>query len=229
MGGKHRAPAPVRPKVPRFVTGAVAASALLTASGPLVMPMVTAEPLPNQAVPAPTLPMPMWTPALAALYLPPMESHPAPQGTNTSLAVTGNGTDAPAGVKHAAFTVHTAGVTGGLATRAVSAAMSQQGVPYVYGGTTPGQGLDCSALVQYAFRAAGISLPRTADAQAAMGRTVNLADIRPGDLLFFYRPITHVAVAIGNGKIVEASQPGHPVAVHTLYTSGLTVIKRVTG
>lgn len=234
MAGKHRAPAPVRPKVPRFVTGAVAVSVLLTASGPTVMPMVAAEPLPARPVPTPLLPMPPWTPALAALYLPHLDPATTqvavPPATPVVLAADTHPTDAPHQTKHAQpYTVKAAGVPGGLAARAVSAAMTQQGVPYVYGGNTPGGGLDCSALVQYAFRAAGISLPRTAGAQSSVGRTVRLADIQPGDLLYFYSPITHVAIALGNGKIIEASQPGHPIAVRALYTNGLAVIKRVTG
>jgi cell wall-associated NlpC family hydrolase len=109
--------------------------------------------------------------------------------------------------------------------------MGQQGVNYVYGGNTPGKALDCSALVQYAFRAAGLTLPRTAAAQASNGRTIRLADIQPGDLLFYDYGggISHVAMAIGGGKIVEASQPGHPVAVRSLYTNSLSVIKRLIG
>jgi cell wall-associated NlpC family hydrolase len=216
MAGKHRAKTHHTP-APRFVVGAVTASVLVTAGSTALMP-ATPPALATPPPPPVSLPMPLMSLSLAALYLPALTPAPVTHPT-----------DAPAEVKHAAFTVHTAGTTGGLATRAVSAAMSQQGVPYVYGGTTPGRALDCSALVQYAYRSAGITLPRTAGAQASVGRTVRLADIQPGDLLFFYSPITHVAVAIGNGKIIEASQPGQPVAVHNLYTDGLAVIKRVTG
>jgi cell wall-associated NlpC family hydrolase len=194
--------------------------------------MVTAEPLPAQQIPAPLLPMPMWTPALAALYLPHLDA-PATQPTPVVLAADTHPTDAPHGTKHPPepVTLKAAGVSGGLAARAISAAMGQQGVNYVYGGNTPGKALDCSALVQYAFRAAGLTLPRTAAAQASNGRTIRLADIQPGDLLFYDYGggISHVAMAIGGGKIVEASQPGHPVAVRSLYTNSLSVIKRLIG
>ena len=228
MGGKHRAPAPARPKVPRFVTGAVAASALLTASGPVVMPMVTAEPLPAQQIPAPLLPMPMWTPALAALYLPHLDA-PVPQPTPVVLAADTHPTDAPHGTKHPEpVTIKAAGVSGGLMARAITAAIGQKGTPYVYGGSTPG-GFDCSGLVMWSFAKAGISLPRTAAAQSAMGRTIRLADVQPGDLLFYYSPIDHVVMATGNGMVVEASEPGVPVHQVPLYTTGLTVIKRITG
>jgi cell wall-associated NlpC family hydrolase len=238
MAGKHRAPSPFRPKVPRFAVGAVAASVALTAASSTVMPMATMEPIPLPAVPAPAPPllleMPPLTTALAALYLPHLDpgttqvavTHPTP----VVLAADTHPTDAPHQTKHPEpVTVKAAGVTGGLAARAITAAMGQQGVPYVYGGNTPGDGLDCSSLVQYAYRTAGISLPRTAGAQASMGRTVSLADIQPGDLLYFYSPITHVAMALGGGKIIEASQPGHPIAVRSLYTNGLAVIKRLIG
>lgn len=233
MGGKHRAHAPVRPKVPRFVTGAVAASALLTASGPVVMPMVTAEPLPTQAAPAPMLPMPMWTPALAALYLP----HLDPATTQVAVANTApvtlaadtHPTDAPHQAKHAEpVTVKAAGVSGGLAARAVTAAVAQKGTPYVYGGSAPG-GFDCSGLMMWAFAKAGVSLPRTAAAQAQMGRAVRLADVQPGDILTYYHPIEHVVMAIGNGMVVEASQPGVPVHVVPIYTQGLVSVRRLIG
>jgi cell wall-associated NlpC family hydrolase len=241
MAGKHRKPSPFRPKVPRFAVGAVAASVALTAASSTVMPMATMEPIPLPAAPAPApllLEMPPWTTSLAALYLPHLATsnttvgatgdvHPA---TPVTLAADTHPADAPHQAKHPApVTVKAAGVTGGLAARVITAAMGQQGVPYVYGGNTPGGALDCSSLVQYAYRTAGISLPRTADAQASMGRTVSLADIQPGDLLYFYSPITHVAMALGGGKIIEASQPGHPIAVRSLYTNGLATIKRLIG
>lgn len=113
------------------------------------------------------------------------------------------------------------------ASKAVDAALGQQGVPYVYGGNTPGAALDCSSLVQYAFRQAGINLPRTAAAQAQYGITVPLSQVRRGDVLFYYTPISHVAIALGNGQLIQASEPGQPVKVRSLYTDGLSVIKRL--
>lgn len=233
MAGKHRAPAPVRPKVPRFVTGAVAASALLTASGPVVMPMVAAEPLPVQETPAPLLPMPMWTPALAALYLPHLDPATTqvavPHATPVVLAAETHPADAPHQTKQAdPVTVKAAGVSGGLAARAVTAAVAQKGTPYVYGGSAPG-GFDCSGLMMWAFAKAGISLPRTAAAQAQMGRAVSLSQVKAGDLLFYYSPIEHVVIANGDGTVTEASQPGVPVHVVPLYTSGLVSVRRIVG
>jgi cell wall-associated NlpC family hydrolase len=128
-----------------------------------------------------------------------------------------------------AFTVKVSGTTGGLAARAVSAAIGQVGVPYRYGGNTPGVGLDCSSLVQYAYRTVGVTLPRTAAAQATMGRPVSLNELQPGDLLTFYRPVSHVAIYVGNGKIAEASTEGVPVHVRSMYLNGFAGARRLIG
>lgn len=127
-------------------------------------------------------------------------------------------------------TVTTQGTSGGIAARAVAAALGFRGTPYIWGGTSKG-GVDCSGLVMSAFRAAGLTLPRTAAAQATMGRTVSLGQLQAGDLLFFRygSEISHVAMAVDSGHIVEASQPGQPVAQRAVYTSGLAVIKRLVG
>jgi cell wall-associated NlpC family hydrolase len=112
------------------------------------------------------------------------------------------------------------------AARAVSAALTQQGTPYVYGGNAPG-GFDCSGLVQWVYNKVGIALPRTAAAQATAGRRVNLSQLQPGDLLFFYQPVGHVVIYVGNGKIVEASRPGQPVHVRSLYLGGFVEARRI--
>lgn len=138
-------------------------------------------------------------------------------------------TVAPA-VAPAAFTVKASGTTGGLAARAVSAAVAMKGVPYVWGGTSAA-GVDCSGLVQRAFKAAGLSLPRTAAQQATVGRSVSLSQLQPGDLIFYRygSEVDHVAMSVGAGKIVEASQPGQPVAVRALYTSNFAGARRLIG
>ncbi|AWH91584.1 C40 family peptidase [Dietzia lutea] len=100
------------------------------------------------------------------------------------------------------------------AAGAVRNALSQQGVPYVWGGTTPGQGLDCSGLTQWAYRDAGVEIPRLAQEQG-VGVQVSAQDLMPGDLLVWDG---HVAMYIGNGQIVEA---GDPVAVSGLRTDNM--------
>ena len=100
------------------------------------------------------------------------------------------------------------------AAGAVRNALSQQGVPYVWGGTTPGQGLDCSGLTQWAYRDAGVEIPRLAQEQG-VGVQVAQQDLAPGDLLVWDG---HVAMYIGNDQIVEA---GDPVAVSGLRTDNI--------
>jgi cell wall-associated NlpC family hydrolase len=118
-------------------------------------------------------------------------------------------------------TVAAVGTSGGVAARAVAAALGKQGVMY--------SAMDCSALVQYAFRAAGVSLPRVAKDQAIMGRPVKLTELKPGDVLTYYSPVSHVAIFIGGNKLVESSQSGHPVAVRSMYLNGFAGARRIVG
>lgn len=86
------------------------------------------------------------------------------------------------------------------------------GVPYVWGGTTP-NGFDCSGLVQWVYRDAGINLPRVSQDQSKQGVPVAMADAQPGDLLFWERggAAYHVAVYIGGGEYIHAPRPGKSV------------------
>ena len=87
----------------------------------------------------------------------------------------------------------------------VAAAESQLGVPYVWGGSTPGVGLDCSGLTQWCYAQAGISIPRYSEDQAAGGRRVPLSEAEPGDIL--WRP-GHVAIYVGGDEYIHEPQPG---------------------
>ena len=95
---------------------------------------------------------------------------------------------------------------------AVDTALAQQGKPYVWGGTGPG-GYDCSGLTFSAYQAAGVAIPRTSRAQSTAGVPVDKANLQPGDLIFFYNPVGHVGMYIGNGQMVHSSTYGKPVAV----------------
>lgn len=97
----------------------------------------------------------------------------------------------------------------------VRAAYSQLGVPYVWGGSTPGVALDCSGLTQYCYAQAGISIPHNSESQAAMGRKVPVSEASPGDIL--WRP-GHVAIYVGDNKYIHEPHSG---AVCTL-ASGAT-------
>jgi peptidoglycan DL-endopeptidase CwlO len=98
----------------------------------------------------------------------------------------------------------------GRAGIAVQTALAQLGDPYVWGADGP-DSFDCSGLMMYAWGKAGVSLPHSSQAQASEGRRVSKDQLMPGDLVFYYSPISHVAMYIGNGRIVHASRPGKPV------------------
>ncbi|MFB7236089.1 NlpC/P60 family protein [Streptomyces sp. NPDC056534] len=100
----------------------------------------------------------------------------------------------------------------GRAAEAVSFARAQLGKPYVWGATGP-SAYDCSGLTQAAWRAAGISLPRTTYTQINAGRRVSRSQLAPGDLVFFYSGISHVGLYIGGGQMIHAPRPGAPVRV----------------
>jgi peptidoglycan DL-endopeptidase CwlO len=125
------------------------------------------------------------------------------------------------------------GATGAGASESAVVAEAQKylGVPYLWGGTDPSKGLDCSGFVKLVYGNLGIDLPRVSSQQATAGRAVaSLSDARPGDLVFFdhskNRPgIDHVGIYIGNGQMIAAPQPGESVKVQTV--GNPTVIRRV--
>jgi cell wall-associated NlpC family hydrolase len=113
----------------------------------------------------------------------------------------------------------------------VTEAQKYLGVPYLWGGTDPAKGLDCSGFVQLVYGNLGIDLPRVSSQQATSGKAVaSLATARPGDLVFFdhdsSRPgIDHVGIYIGGGKMIAAPQPGEAVKVQDVGTP--VAIRRV--
>lgn len=125
----------------------------------------------------------------------------------------------------------------GSAEAVVAAAMTQLGVPYVWGGTTPGVGFDCSGLVQWAYAQVGISLPRTTGQQVSVGVAVPVEELRPGDLVFT-RSIRaggevvdrgHVAIYAGAGQVVVAPRTGDVISLRPLRPSAIQVARRVIG
>lgn len=105
----------------------------------------------------------------------------------------------------------------------VAAAYSQLGVPYVWGGTTPGVGLDCSGLTQYCYRQAGISIPRNSEDQASFGRKVPVSEASPGDIL--WRP-GHVAIYVGDNKYIHEPHSGSVCTLSTgasYFTSAIKI------
>ncbi len=112
---------------------------------------------------------------------------------------------------------------------AVDTALAQLGDPYVWAGAGPDV-FDCSGLTQYAYAAAGISLPHSSRMQATMGTAVSRADLQPGDLVFHHSQVSHVSMYTGNGQMVHASASGQPVEVVSVDSMGdLTAMRRIAG
>jgi peptidoglycan DL-endopeptidase CwlO len=153
-----------------------------------------------------------------------------PVRTSTSAAWTTAAT--AAGLTGATATVATAAGTASAASEQAVVAQARKylGVPYLWGGTDPAKGLDCSGLVQRVYGDLGVDLPRTSSQQATAGTAVaSLDDARPGDLVFFdhsSRPgIDHVGIYIGDGKMIAAPQAGETVKVQSV--GDPAVIRRV--
>lgn len=146
---------------------------------------------------------------------------PAPGATNPesstgSVASTGSAgsTGSAAGLQIDLPDGSVATAPNAEAAAAVRNALTQQGVPYEWGGTSPGVGLDCSGLTQWAYGQAGVDIPRLAQEQG-IGSPVDQSELLPGDLAVWDG---HVAMVIGNGQMVEA---GDPVSVSPVRTSNI--------
>lgn len=124
------------------------------------------------------------------------------------------------------------GTSGTTGSDVVADARRYLGVPYVWGGTDPSKGLDCSGLTGQVYRDLGIDLPRVSRDQAQVGTPVgSLADAQPGDLLFFGSPVHHVAIYEGDGMMIEAPHTGQSVKEIKVADFGEPVssIRRVLG
>ena len=121
---------------------------------------------------------------------------------------------------------NTVAANSAAAQTAVDTALAQLGDPYVWAGAGP-DSFDCSGLTQYAFAAAGISLPHSSKMQSTMGQSVARADLQPGDLVYFYSPVSHIGIYIGDGKMVHASTSGEPVKIGSVDMAGYVGARRV--
>jgi cell wall-associated NlpC family hydrolase len=98
---------------------------------------------------------------------------------------------------------------------AVWTALAQRGDPYAWGGAGPSS-FDCSGLTQYSWRKAGVYLPHSSRLQSTTGRFVSKSYLRAGDLVFFYSPVSHVGIYVGDGYIVHAPHSGDVVRLARL-------------
>jgi cell wall-associated NlpC family hydrolase len=113
------------------------------------------------------------------------------------------------------------------AIQAVKFALAQVGKPYSYGSPGP-DSYDCSGLTMASYASAGISLPHSAAEQSTYGTPVTMANLHPGDLLFYYSPIGHVTIYVGSGMMVSAPETGENVSVVPVSTmSGFVGATRI--
>jgi cell wall-associated NlpC family hydrolase len=134
--------------------------------------------------------------------------------------------DGPTGAPAATAVAPVAAPTA-AAQVAVDTALAQLGDPYVWAGAGPNT-FDCSGLTQYAYGAAGVSLPHSSRMQSQMGVPVSVANLQPGDLVFFYSPVGHVGMYIGNGQMVHSPTRGDVVKVTNLaHMPGLSAARRL--
>jgi cell wall-associated NlpC family hydrolase len=113
------------------------------------------------------------------------------------------------------------------AARAVELARTQLGVPYLWAGSDPEDGFDCSGLVMWAYAGAGKRLPHSSQLMANVTRHINFTDLAPGDLLFYGTPIHHVGMYVGNGQMIEAPRAGLNVRIASIWRSDLVLAGRV--
>jgi Cell wall-associated hydrolases (invasion-associated proteins) len=123
---------------------------------------------------------------------------PALSTTNTATQITGNTSS-----------------TALIRLKLVQYALGFKGNPYVWGGTSLTRGTDCSGFTQSIFRNYGISIPRTSRTQAVSGKKISLKNMKIGDLVFYGHRgiINHVAIYIGNGKVISASSVKYGIRV----------------
>jgi cell wall-associated NlpC family hydrolase len=115
-------------------------------------------------------------------------------------------------------TVAVVGPASGGAQKAVQTALAQIGDPYVWAAAGP-NAFDCSGLTSYAWAAAGVSIPHSSSQQYGYGTHISRSEVRAGDLVFFYSPISHVGIAINNTQMVHASTFGVPVKIADIDSS----------
>ncbi|MFI9833238.1 NlpC/P60 family protein [Streptomyces sp. NPDC051913] len=208
---------------PAFAAPAVEPTAFETAT----FETATVEPAP--AVPAYTAPPAYPTPE-GATALAPAPPAPAPAVTFAPSPLESPAVPAPVPAPVAPVAFESPApppvdvVRSTKAERVIDFARAQIGRPCVWGAAGPGS-FDAPGLSQAAWKVAGVTLPRTVQAQAGAGTPVALADVRAGDLVFFHDDLSHVGIWTGNGMMIHAPGPGTPVREESVFFAGQTAIR----
>jgi cell wall-associated NlpC family hydrolase len=106
-----------------------------------------------------------------------------------------------------------------------NAALTRLGAPYAWAAEGP-DAFDCSGLVVWSFRQAGLTLPRSSQALASGGQPVPLDQMRPGDVISLFPDASHVGIYLGEGRMVHAQFDGQPVVIASLYRAPIHSVRR---
>ena len=228
-------PAPTGPGRPQPVVASLSVVALGAAAAVTAVAVPAAPPsavettgatVPVQrVVPAPVAPV---APALPVQAGPALPDQPTVQVDDLVRDVTARMASTPtAAVPYTTVAEKTAlGAPAALRRAALTTAMGKLGKPYRWGAAGP-NAFDCSGLIKWSFGKVGRSLPRTSRQMATVGTPVRRADLQPGDLVFFYKPISHVGIYLGNNKMVNASTSGQPVKISDISKMRFTTARRI--
>lgn len=151
-------------------------------------------------------------------------------GPAASAALSAAGANTPVAAPSATAGLDAVGALGPAGTKAdavLDTAKKYLGVPYKWGGTDPNVGLDCSGFLQLVFKQHGIKLPRVSQDQMHAGRKVDgIENARPGDIVAFNNPATHIGIYVGDGKMIHAPRTGDVVKISPLHKN-ISAIRRV--
>ncbi|ADG79284.1 NLP/P60 protein OS=Tsukamurella paurometabola (strain ATCC 8368 / DSM / CCUG 35730 / CIP 100753/ JCM 10117 / KCTC 9821 / NBRC 16120 / NCIMB 702349 / NCTC 13040) OX=521096 GN=Tpau_2684 PE=3 SV=1 [Tsukamurella paurometabola] len=213
--------------------GALAAGAVTI--GTLAAPAATALAAPAPAVPGAPAPAPLapGAPAPAVTAKPAVKAKPAAKPAPKAVpgAATQHNVAARPGVVTGVQIAPKPGTTtvagvqpGGAKAKVVQAALSRTGLPYSYGSAGPNS-FDCSGLVYWSMKQAGMNVPRDSYGQLGGGRPVPVSDLQPGDVVI-YNGGSHAALYIGSGKVVHSVNYGTPVKVSPLNEMSVYAVRR---
>lgn len=141
-------------------------------------------------------------------------------------AARNSGTSSGIGSYHPVFDPSSIPAASSRASIAVAAARSQLGVPYIAYKAIEGVGFDCSGLTMWAWAQAGVSLPHQSRRQQASTTNIPMEYIEPGDLVYFYNPISHVGIYIGNGQMIDAPATGKNVRIAAVNFAKVVAVSR---